>query len=423
MILLYRVLTLILYPLLLVFIYFRKFLKKEDPLRFKEKILSSYFNSNRKVSSKLIWFHAASLGEFKSILPIVESLLNNYKDLEVLITTSTLSSGDLSKIVLKKFSNVHHRYFPYDIEFLIKNFLKVWRPNYIFLVDSEIWPNLILLAKNQKIPLALINARITIKTFNKWIKFPKTAKKIFGAFDLCLTSNDETKHYLKKFEAKNISFHGNIKFIDEMDKNKIKNLNENFLLMRRFWIAASTHQGEEMFCLKTHKKVKERYNDVITFIIPRHINRVKDIKLLADKLNLKTQILNKGEIILNNKEIIIINSFGVLNDYFKYAKSVFVGKSTLKKLKYSGGQNPIDAAKLGCKVYHGPYVYNFQEVYKILNKYNISKEIGTYEELSENLIKDLLIHQKSETGIKDQLKVLGQKILDETMLDINNFVK
>ena len=121
MILLYRVLTLILYPLLLVFIYFRKFLKKEDPLRFKEKILSSYFNSNRKVSSKLIWFHAASLGEFKSILPIVESLLNNYKDLEVIITTSTLSSGDLSKIVLKKFRTYIIVIFR-DIELLIKIF-------------------------------------------------------------------------------------------------------------------------------------------------------------------------------------------------------------------------------------------------------------------------------------------------------------
>ena len=142
--------------------------------------------------------------------------------------------------------------------------------------------------------------------------------------------------------------------------------------------------------------LKERYKDIITVIAPRHIKRVKNIKTICESLNLNVQVLNKEDVISNNKEIIIINSFGVLQDYFKYAKSVFIGKSTIKKLENVGGQNPIEAAKLGCKIYHGPYVYNFKEIYEILEKNNISKKIENYTELSNYLIKDLINPEKEE---------------------------
>ena len=119
----------------------------------------------------------------------------------------------------------------------------------------------------------------------------------------------------------------------------------------------------------------------------------------------------------------MVNSFGVLQNYFKYAKSVFIGKSVLKKFKDKGGKNPIDSARLGCKIYHGPYVSNFKEIYDILNKKNIAKKIETCVDLSENLIHDLSIPQKSETNISDSLESLGRKTLQETMLSINNFIK
>ena len=236
MILLYRVLTTLIYPILLIFIYFRKILKKEDPLRFREKILTSHFNVKRRIDSKLIWFHAASIGELKSIIPIIEELnKNRYKyKFEFLITTTTLSSSNLAKIELKKFNNVHHRFIPLDVEFLINKFLFLWKPNIIFLVDSEIWPNLILQSNKYKIPLALINARLTTKSYNKWIKFPQSAKKIFSLFNLCLASNLQTKKYLEELSAKNIYFNGNIKLIGEIDENKITNVNEKILLKKNF---------------------------------------------------------------------------------------------------------------------------------------------------------------------------------------------
>ena len=422
MILIYRILTTLIYPLLFIFIYCRKILKKEDSIRFKEKILISHFNVSRKKDSKLIWFHAASIGELKSIIPIIELLNKNKNKLEFLITTTTLSSGNLAKIELKNINNVYHRFIPYDVEFLIKKFLFLWKPDAIFLVDSEVWPNLILNASKYKIPLAVINARLTSKSFNKWIKFPRAAKKIFSLFDLCLASNLETKKYLEELGAKNIYFNGNIKLINKLDENKIENLSEKILLKNRFWIAASTHKGEDILCLKTHLKLKEKYNDIITIIAPRHIERSYNIKSLSETLNLKAQILNKNDLINEDKEIIIINTFGALQNFFKYAKSVFIGKSTIKKLENDGGQNPIDAAKLKCKIYHGPYVYNFKEIYEILEKNNIAKQIKSYVELSDYLIEDLKSTQKKDDQIANTINDLGQKTLTDTMKYINNFL-
>ena len=422
MILIYRILTTLIYPLLFIFIYYRKILKKEDSIRFKEKILISHFNVSRKKDSKLIWFHAASIGELKSIIPIIELLNKNKNKLEFLITTTTLSSGNLAKIELENINNAYHRFIPFDVEFLIKKFLLLWKPDAIFLVDSEIWPNLILNASKNKIPLAIINARLTSKSFNKWIKFSRSARKIFSLFDLCLVSNFETKKNLEKLGAKNIYFNGNIKLINKLDENKIKNLSEKILLKNRFWIAASTHKGEDILCLKTHLKLKEKYKDIITIIAPRHIERSYNIKSLSETLNLKTQILNKNDVINEDKEIIIINTFGILQNFFKYAKSVFIGKSTIKKLENDGGQNPIDAAKLKCKIYHGPYVYNFKEIYEILEKNNIAKQIESYVQLSNYLVEDLKAVQKKDAQIAYAINDLGQKTLTDTMKYINNFL-
>ena len=422
MIFFYRVLTTLLYPFLFLFVYLRKILKKEDPKRFKEKILVSHYNVIPQNKSKLIWFHAASIGEFKSIIPIIYQLNKSNNKFHFLITTTTLSSGNLASVELDKILNAEHRYFPFDVPFLIDKFLNLWKPTRIFLVDSEVWPNLILKAKKYKIPIAIINARLTSKSFQRWMIFPKIAKKIFGIFDLCICSNNETKDYFEKLGLKKVYFKGNIKLIDQINVSKIKNLNHQTLLTRRFWFAASTHKEEETFCLKTHLKLKEKFKDVLTIIAPRHIDRSLDIKILAEKLNLKVQILNKGDIISENKELIIINYFGSLQSYFKYAKSVFIGKSMIKKLIHDGGQNPIEAAKLNCKVYHGPYVYNFEEIYKILKMNNISKKINDYHELSDCLLTDLELTKKNIEQISDPLKGLGQKTLIDTTSLLDNFI-
>ena len=420
MFLAYRVLTFFLYPFLVVFLYYRVFIKKEDSIRFKEKIYPKHFNIKKNSDLKLIWFHAASIGEFKSIIPIIKELQK--RNLEILITTTTLTSGIYVNKEIEKFNNVQHRYFPLDIDFLIKRFLNSWKPEKIFLVDSEIWPNLILNIKKLRIPLALLNARLTEKSFKRWMKFPKTAEKIFGMFNLCLCSNNQTKDYLQNFKIKNVKFEGNIKLINDIDKLKLENLNEKILLKTKFWVAASIFKDEDLFCLNTHNILKKKLKNIITIVVPRHINRVKEIELLSKKFNFKTQVLNEKDKIKEGNEIIIINAFGILPSYYKYAKSVFIGKSLSKKLSFDSGQNPIDAVNLGCKVYHGPYVSNFEEIYKILNLNHLSKEIKSYEELSANLIIDLNENEKKNKIENNYVKNLGQTIFTKTMKLIDNFL-
>ena len=422
MILIYKFLTNIFYPFFILFTFFRKIKKKEDPIRYKEKIFPSCFNVKRKKISKLIWFHAASVGEMNSIIPIINELNKKDNNFEFLITTVTLSSGNLIKNKLSEYCNIHHRYFPLDVNFLTRKFISMWKPNVVFFVDSEIWPNLIINLHKRGIPISIINARITNKTFKRWIIFKKTAKKIFGKFNLLLASNKETTNYLKELGAKNIIHNGNIKLLSEINVDEIKNLNKDVLLKNKFWLSASTHEGEEDFCLKTHLLLKNDFRKLITLIAPRHISRSKKIKRLCDNYNLNSQILNKDEFINDKSEVIIVNSFGVLNQFYKYAVSVFVGKSNLKFLKKVGGQNPIDAAKLGCKIYHGPYVYNFSEIYEILNNLKISKQVNSPKELSEYLKHDLVKTKELKSNLSLPIHNLSKETLDITMSNINKFL-
>ncbi len=422
MIFLYRIITLLFYPIFVIIIFYRKIVKKEDKNRFKEKIFTSSFNIKRKDNTKLIWFHASSIGEFKSVLPLISELNKIEKNLEFLITTATLSSGNLATEELKKFSNVYHRFFPFDVGFLINKFLTKWKPSSIFLVDSEIWPNLISYASKKKINISLINARITRKSFLRWKLLPGFNKSVFGKFNFCLTSNLETSNFLGELGAKNISYLGNLKFVHKVETDYKNDLNNDFLKKKNFWFAASTHEGEESFCIETHLKIKKNIEKIITIIAPRHINRSNAIKNICNNFKLNTQILNKDEVIQDDMEIIIINSFGKLSNFFRYAKSVFIGKSLIKKLQKDAGQSPIDAANLGCKVYHGPYVYNFREVYETLKENNISQEINSQEELANYLIKDLSQKDKEISKYSEVMKNLSKKILNDYMTILKNTI-
>ena len=421
----YRFLTLILYPILILIIYIRVFFKKEHEERYKEKISIDHFNVRRNFKKKLIWFHVASIGELQSIFPLINKITKTSKNIEVLITTVTLSSANLLKKKLTNSQNINHRFFPIDLNFLSIAFLEKWKPDLVCFIDSEIWPNFIINIKEKKIPLILLNGRITKKTFKRWNKIPKFAKKIFNSFDLCLASSQESKNNLKLLNANNIIFIGNLKFTYNIDNqiNSINDTQNKSLKNFNTWCAASTHKGEEEIIIKTHLLLEKNINFLKTIIIPRHIDRCTSIKNICEKFNLKCQILNEDEKINPNSVIIIINSYGALQRYYRLCKMVFIGKSLVPKLKNVGGQNPIEPAKYGCKILHGPFVYNFKEVYKQLSSYNISEQINNEFELAEKIENNFKFTNEYSNKFIISLNEYGNKILEETLKKINHYIK
>ena len=421
MLLIYRYLINIFFPFIIILIFFRTWLNKEDKNRFKEKLFSSSFNIIKNHNKKLIWLHAASIGELKSIMSLIKRL-NEKNQFEFLITTVTLSSSYLISKELLNEKNITHRFFPIDKLSLVKKFLDNWSPDLIIFVDSEIWPNFILEIKKKDIPLVLLNARITRKTFLKWNLIPKVAEKVFQSFALCLPASNESKKYLEKFKVKNIKYFGNLKLASENKIHILNNVNKEILNISKFWCAVSTHKEEDIFCLKTHLKIKAIHKDIITIIIPRHIDRVQNIKVSCKQLNLNCQILSGDELIKNGKEIIIINSYGMISNYLELCKSVFIGKSMMKKLKNVGGQNPIEAAKLKCKIYHGPYVYNFQEIYDLFNKHKISEKIHNEDELANKISMDLSQSSEITNEKIEIINNLGKKILNDTCNELDKII-
>ena len=418
---LYQFLMAVLFPAIIVLIYCRIFFKKEDKKRFKEKIFEKNF-IERKENNKLIWFHAASIGEIFSVLPLIKKINKHNSRINFLITTTTISSAKLIKIEFKNWKNITHQYFPIDALHLVKAFLNNWNPSTIIFVDSEIWPNFLMEIKKRKIPLVLINGRITKKTFSKWILLPKFAYDLFNTFNLCLASSKESKKNLEKITKKRVKYIGNLKFASNYNNLSLSKNNIKILNNYNTWCAASIHKGEEIFCLQTHialKKIKKR---ILTIIIPRHINNVKYIKKQSKKLNLKTQVVNGNENIQNDLDVLIINSFGVLTKYFNYCQNIFIGKSILPRLKSVGGQNPIEAAKLGCKIYHGHYVYNFKEVYDYLKSKNISYEVKNISQLKYMLLKDFNARKKNNKKNINNINKYGKIILNKTFIELNKYI-
>ncbi len=416
----YKILTYLFYPFANIYLKLRKFRKKEHETRYKEKL--SIINVDRN-NGFLVWMHVASVGEAMSILPLIDKFVDDKKINKILITSITLSSGKILEKKFSKNSKVTHQFLPLDIPIFIKKFLDHWKPNLLMLIDSEIWPNLISQTSKNKIPLLLVNARITKKSFARW-KFAKNfAKKIFEKFDLCIVSNQESKKFLEILGAKNIKSFGNLKFSNI--STNTKKLDSNFLnniKNRKIWCAASTHPTEEILCAKSHLKIKKEHKEILTIIIPRHIDRVNKINDELLKLDLKIVMSSDLEKVDLKTDILLVNSYGEALNFYNISKCVFLGKSLVKSLINDSGQNPIEPARLGCKILHGPNVSNFAETYDYFKTLGITKEINSSEELSLSVVEDFKANRPKNHGIGKKIEEYGSNVLNNVVNEIKKYI-
>ena len=383
--------------------------KKEHPERYLEKLSITNFPANK---NQLIWFHAASVGELLSIFPLIDKFLKENLFEKILVTSITLSSSHIFEKKYKNNGKIIHQFLPIDKGKFVKNFLNHWKPNALILIESEIWPNLIHEAKKNNIPLILLNARITSKTFFKWKFLKNFSFNIFKKIDLCISSNKETGIYLEKLGAKKIKNLGNLKFsrnITLQKKNESK---------KKIWCAVSTHSSEEIICAKAHLKLKLENKNTLGIIIPRHISRINSIKKSLLNLNLEIQTVDEGENIKDSTDILLVNTYGEVIKYLSLSNLAFLGGSLVNH----GGQNPIEAAKLGCKICHGPHIQNFREVYEYLHNSNLSKVINNDDELYKFLKTNFHSDFHEKENIIRKINEHGENILSNVIKEIKTIL-
>ena len=404
---------LILSPIIIIF---RILKNKEDPSRFIEKL--GIFEK-KSIKGKLIWFHGSSVGEILSIIPLVEKFEKNKNIKNILITSNTFSSSK----VLKKFrlKKTIHQFLPIDSRILVKKFLSNWEPSVAIFIESEIWPNFINEINRKEIPLILINARMTKKTFLKWNNLKNFSKSIFNKFNLTLSQNKETMFFLKKLGSKNIKNFGNLKF---SENKSIKNNNIKSKKLLKFFKSKnfvfggiSTHSGEEEFCGKIQTLIKYKIKNSLTVIIPRHIDRCADIIIRLQNLGLKVHLHSDKSNIDKKTDIYLVDSFGETNSFINQCNIVFLGGSVIKR----GGQNPLEAIRLKCKVLHGPYTYNFSEVYALLRNLNLCFLVRHPNEVINHL--NFTKNKKNKINKNFiNLNSLGKKILKDNYNEVLKYI-
>jgi 3-deoxy-D-manno-octulosonic-acid transferase len=407
MYLIYQIISFLIYPFLKLLLIIRVAKGKEDRLRFKEKL---GFYDVKRPAGKLIWFHAASIGEFNAILPIIKSISSH----NILVTTVTITAANIAKNNLP--ANAIHQFMPLDSIIIVKRFLNFWQPSLVIWTESEFWPNMLTLCKAQKL---LINARLSKKSFSKWRLSPKFAKFILDKFSLILAQSIETKEFLEKLGATSVEYLGNLKFLaanfnfdsSELEKLKLK-LKGRVILM-----AASTHEGEELLIEKVHSNLKQKYPELLTIIAPRHPNRLEAVQVTLKEH--KFVIRSSGEEISDSTEILLVDTIGEFGLFYRLSHIVCVGGSW-KKIAHSF----IEPAKLGNLIIFGPNMSNSREVADEFLSKNAAIFADNEKEI-EQIIESYIKNPQKFQTITDNAEVIVDKmsqVKDKILEKIRPFI-
>jgi 3-deoxy-D-manno-octulosonic-acid transferase len=327
---------------------------KEDPARLEERLGRP---SRERPEGRLVWLHGASLGETLSLLPLVERFIQ--RGAEVLVTSGTVSSAQLLSARLP--AGAFHQFMPLDAPAFVDRFLDYWRPDIAIFAESELWPNMVAALRRRRIALVLANARISRQSAERWSRLPGAARKVFGAVDLCLAQDSESAARFLALGAPCVRVGGNLKFDvppPPADTAKLAKFS-GALGARPVWAAVSTHEGEEEIILDVHAELARQIPGLLTLIIPRHSERGADVAQQASTRGLAVALRTRDGEPRRETSVYVADTVGELGLFFRSVGVVFMGKSLVP----GGGQNPIEPAKLGCAVLHGPHIENFAEVY------------------------------------------------------------
>lgn len=371
----YRRATSALRPAVPLFLKLRERQGKEDVRRRAERFGQA---SRPRPDGPLVWVHAASVGETNAILPVIDALLAARPDLFVLLTTGTVTSAHLASRRLPP--RAMHQYVPVDTARDARTFLEHWRPDLAVFTESEIWPNLVLETSARGVPLALINARMSNRSFSRWRRNPSLARPLFNRFHIVLAQNEILGRRFAALGARRVAVAGNLKIdapappVDHIELARIGDA----LGPRFAWLAASTHEGEDRAIAGVHRRLTRHIEGLCTIIAPRHPERGTAIAELMQSLGLAVAQRSLGALPDARTDIYIADTIGELGTFYALCPIAFIGGSLVSR----GGQNPIEAVRHGASVLTGPDYQNFQDIYRALLRHDGAVSIQGEEDLA-----------------------------------------
>lgn len=351
---------------------------KEDPVRVGER---RGLPSLQRPSGSLVWIHGASVGEVLSIVPVVEYVRE--QGFSVLVTSGTVTAAEM--VSRRMPAGTLHQYIPLDAPQFVNTFLDHWQPDLALFAESEFWPNLLIETSSRGIPLVLVNGRLSQRSFMRWKNAKSTARALLSSFDLCLTQDSDIAERLEQLGARRVRPTGNLKFdvlpppANEFDLQEMKRTIHN----RPLFLAASTHRGEDEDVIEAHIEVMQKVPSLLTIIVPRHPERGGEIAHLVQEYQLSPAMRSRNHLPDRGTHIYVADTIGELGLFYRLAPIVFMGGSLIKH----GGQNPIEPAKLGCAMLHGPYVHNFTDVYTALNRQRAAATVTDVHSLAASLMR------------------------------------
>jgi 3-deoxy-D-manno-octulosonic-acid transferase len=346
---------------------------KEDPARIGERHGRA---SRARPEGVLIWVHGASVGESIAALPLIDAVLEK-PGRHVLVTTGTLTSAQLMAERLPP--RAFHQYAPLDSSAAVRRFLDHWRPDLALFIESEFWPNLILATHARAVPLALINARMSERSFRGWKRASALAKLLLSSFDECLAQDDVTAARLKALGARSVKVSGSLKAdapplpVDAIALGEFKAA----VGSRPLFLAASTHPGEEALLFDVALKLRGGARNALTVIVPRHPPRGLEIEATARERGFTTRLRSRGALPESTTEVYVADTLGELGLFYRTAPFAFLGGSLIPH----GGQNPLEPARLGTAVITGPHTHNFDETFRVLLTAQEEGLVRTIEDL------------------------------------------
>ena len=332
---------------------------KEDAKRLPERL---GVTTVARPDGQLVWLHGASVGEGLALIPLVERL--QARGLAVLMTTGTVTSAAL--LAQRLPAGALHQFVPLDGPRAARRFLDHWRPDLVLIAESELWPNLLSTARRRGIPVALVNARMSARSFARWRRLPALARPLLGGLDLILAQSQADAERYAALRGGPVANTGNLKYDaapPPADPAALAAL-RSAVAERPVWVAASTHAGEDLACCGVHAALKARLPGLLTILVPRRVDRGPVLLAEAARLGLTAGARSQGSSIEAATDIHVADTMGELGLFCRLGTAVFVGKSLVAG---GGGQNPIEPAKLGNAILHGPHVANFTDVYAALD--------------------------------------------------------